>query len=86
MSVTLPLFVTVIVKFAVPPLAIVCDFGFFVIEIDGLLGVEGGGDDTVVLSLRGVAGTADRGVVRVAGEERPPAVVPEVVVVKSPEV
>ena len=41
-SVTLPVFVTVIVKFAVPPLAIVCDFGFFVIEIAGLFGVEGG--------------------------------------------
>ena len=41
-SVTLPVFVTVIVKFAVPPLAIVCDFGFFVIEIAGLFGVVGG--------------------------------------------
>ena len=41
-SVTLPVFVTVIVKFAVPPLGIVCDFGFFVIEIAGVLGVAGG--------------------------------------------
>jgi hypothetical protein len=34
-SVTLPVFVTAIVKFAVPPVVIDCDFGFFVIEIDG---------------------------------------------------
>ncbi len=47
-SVTLPVFVTVIVKFAVAPLAIDCDFGFFVIEIAGLLGVDGGGDEVVV--------------------------------------
>jgi hypothetical protein len=29
-------FVTVIVKFAVPPESIACDFGFLVIEIEGL--------------------------------------------------
>ena len=76
-SVTLPVFVTVIVKFAVAPLAIVCDFGFFVIAIDGLLGVEGGGDEGVVTVerlVRRVAGATDGGVVRVAGEERPPVV------------
>jgi hypothetical protein len=35
-SVSPPVFVTTIVKFAVPPLEIVCDFGFFVIEIAGV--------------------------------------------------
>ena len=39
-SVTAPVLVTSIVKFAVPPLAIVCDAGSFVIEIAG---VPGGG-------------------------------------------
>jgi hypothetical protein len=50
-SVTLPLFVTTIVKFAVPPLEIVCDFGFFVIEMAGFCGLDGGGGfDTQCLS------------------------------------
>ena len=35
-SVTVPVFVTVIEKFAVPPDEIVCDFGFFVIAIAGV--------------------------------------------------
>src|SRR5262249_8707631 len=34
-SVTLPVLVTTMVKLAVPPLGIVCDFGFLVIEIAG---------------------------------------------------
>jgi hypothetical protein len=40
-SVRVPVFVTTIVKFAVAPLAIVCDFGFFVIEIAGVPPVGG---------------------------------------------
>ena len=35
-SVVVPVFFTVIVKFAVPPESIACDFGSFVIEIEGL--------------------------------------------------
>jgi hypothetical protein len=42
-SVTFPVFVTTIVKFAAAPDAIDCDFGFFVIEIAGLLAGGGGG-------------------------------------------
>src|SRR5262245_28947062 len=42
-SSTSPAFRTVIVKTAVPPGAIVCDFGFFVIEIAGCAAAGGGG-------------------------------------------
>ena len=79
-SVTLPVFVTVIVKFAVPPLAIVCDFGFFVIEIAGLFGRRRGGLGTV----SGSQAPVERDVVRIAavgrlervaaGRERPDGV------------
>ena len=38
-SVTVPVFVTTIVQVAVPPLATVCSFGFFVIAIAGVPGL-----------------------------------------------
>ena len=67
-SVTLPVFVTVIAKFAVDPLGIVWLFGFLVIEIAGVCGVDGCcGVDAVELSFAALQAPLTLGYVSLIG-------------------
>src|ERR671936_694974 len=55
-SATSPVLVTVILKFAVPPRVMTCDFGSFTIEIAGC--VTGGGGGPTVTAAESLADTS----------------------------